>query len=139
MPRRHLGLALIGAWITIFSLTAVAASGLTIVQVTPNSQATVFADLASMPNGVCPGGIGLTTALGLLPHGDVIVGSLPDQSGKPQDAKAGCLLVLDSNGHLLRAIKGEPINGPWDLTTVSADNQATVFVTNVLTGRLKAA
>ncbi len=109
-------------------------SGTTIVEVSPSGQATTFADLTSIPSSVCPGGIGLTTALGLLPHGDVIVGSLPDQSGESKDAKAGCLLVLDSNGHLLRAISGSPINGPWDLATVSFGNFADVFVTNVLNG-----
>ncbi len=113
-------------------------TGTTIVEISPSGQATVFADLASIPNSVCPGGIGLTTALGLLPHGDVIVGSLPDQSGESKDAKAGCLLVLDSNGRLLRAIKGAPINGPWDLTTVSFGNLAEVFVTNVLNGTVQA-
>ena len=109
-------------------------TGTTIVEVSPSGQATTFADLASIPNSICPGGIGLTTALGLLPHGDVIVGSLPDQSGESKDAKAGCLLVLDSDGHLLRAISGPPINGPWDLTTVNFGNLADVFVTNVLNG-----
>ena len=113
-------------------------TGTTIDQITPSGHATVFADLASTAAADCPGGIGLTTALGLLPHGDVIVGSLPDQTGEPQDAMAGCLLILDSHGHLIRTFRGAPINGPWDLASISHDNEATVFVTNVLNGTVAA-
>lgn len=109
-------------------------TGTTIVEVSPQGQAQVFADLASTPKGMCPGGIGLTTALGVLRHGDVVVGSLPDKTGMPADAKRGCLLVLDSNGQLIRTIKGGPINGPWDMAVKDRGNKATLFVANVLNG-----
>src|SRR5271170_1971112 len=51
------------------------ATGNTIVQVTPAGKTSVFASIAALPAGqTCPGGIGLTTALGILPGGWVVVG-----------------------------------------------------------------
>src|SRR5215469_5659228 len=52
-------------------------TGTTIVQVSPGGQQTVFAHIrrSSLP-GPCPGGVGLTTALGILPGGWVVVGSM---------------------------------------------------------------
>jgi hypothetical protein len=53
-------------------------TGTTIVQVSPAGKTSVFASIAALPAGqTCPGGIGLTTALGILPGGWVVVGSLP--------------------------------------------------------------
>ena len=69
--------------------------------------------------GPCPGGIGLTTALTVLPGGWVVVGSLPTANGMAATAKAGCLLVLDNTGHVRETISGNGINGPWDMTSVS--------------------
>jgi hypothetical protein len=57
-------------------------TGNTIVQVNPAGQTSVFADISALPAGqACPGGIGLNTALGILPGGWVVVGSLPTASG----------------------------------------------------------
>ncbi len=110
-------------------------TGTTIVQMTPSGKLSVFAEIkpSSLP-GECPGGVGLTTALAILPQGFVVVGSLPTSNGKAESAKAGCLIVLDSSGHVVRTISGEPINGPWDMTAVSQGSNATLFVTNVLNG-----
>lgn len=59
----------------------------------------MFAQLkANELPGECPGGVGLTTALAVLPHGWVVVGSLPTTDGTAATAQAGCLIVLDSNG-----------------------------------------
>ncbi len=110
-------------------------TGTTIVQISPSGAVSLFAqiDPSSLP-GPCPGGVGLTTALAILPHGFVVVGSLPTSNGQAATAKAGCLIVLDSTGHVVQTISGPPINGPWDMTEVDQGNGATLFVTNVLNG-----
>jgi hypothetical protein len=114
-------------------------TGRTIVQITPGGQLSVFAKIN--PNhlpGPCPGGIGLTTALTVLPGGWVVAGSLPTRNGMAATAKAGCLLVLDSTGHVRETISGHGINGPWDMTSVSSGHLSQLFVTNVLNGTVAA-
>ncbi len=110
-------------------------TGTTLVQISPQGKLSVFAQIgASSLPGPCPGGVGLTTALAILPGGYVVVGSLPTTNGKAETAKAGCLIVLDSHGHVIRTIAGPPINGPWDLASVSFGPLTALFVTNVLNG-----
>jgi hypothetical protein len=90
-------------------------TGTTIVQVSPAGQTTLFADAAKLPAGMaCPGGIGLTTALGILPGGWVIVGSLPTtMSGAlPGLDPAGCLIVLNDQGTPVETITSKDIVGP---------------------------
>jgi hypothetical protein len=111
-------------------------TGTTIVQITPAGALSVFAKIkpSALP-GPCPGGVGLTTALAILPRGFVVVGSLPTANGEAGTAQAGCLIVLDSTGHVVQTISGGPINGPWDMTSVNQGNSgSTLFVTNVLNG-----
>lgn len=110
-------------------------TGSTIVQLTPEGSLSVFAqiDPKTLP-GSCPGGVGLTTALAILPRGFVVVGSLPTSDGSATTAQAGCLIVLDSSGHVVKTIAGAPINGPWDMTAVGSGVNSTLFVTNVLNG-----
>lgn len=110
-------------------------TGTTIVQVTPTGSLSLFAQInpATLP-GPCPGGVGLTTALAILPHGYVVVGSLPTTDGSAATAQAGCLIVLDKNGVVVETISGPPINGPWDMTSVDEGSGATLFVSNVLNG-----
>jgi hypothetical protein len=110
-------------------------TGTTIVQLTPKGKLSLFAQInpAALP-GACPGGVGLTTALAVLPQGFVVVGSLPTSNGMAATAKAGCLIVLDSSGHPVETISGPPINGPWDMTSTSSGPNTTLFVTNVLNG-----
>ncbi|HWY89473.1 MAG TPA: hypothetical protein VNY31_02275 [Solirubrobacteraceae bacterium] len=110
-------------------------TGTTIVQMTPSGGQSLFAQInpATLP-GPCPGGVGLTTALAILPRGYVVVGSLPTGNGMASTAQAGCLLVLDNTGHVVETISGPPINGPWDMTSVGDGANSTLFVTNVLNG-----
>jgi hypothetical protein len=110
-------------------------TGTTLVQVSPNGSLSLFAqiDPTTLP-GPCPGGVGLTTALAILPHGFVVVGSLPTANGQAATAQAGCLIVLDSSGHVVQTISGPPIDGPWDMTSINQGTDATLFVTNVLNG-----
>ena len=99
----------------------------------PAGTAHLFAtiDPAHLP-GPCPGGVGLTTALAALPSGYVVVGSLPTTDGMSDTAMAGCLLVLNSTGHVVETIAGGPIDGPWDMTAVTRGPITTLFVSNVL-------
>ena len=114
-------------------------TGTTIVQVSPGGSVSTFARISAkhLP-GACPGGIGLTTALSILPGGWVVVGSLPTTNGMSATAKAGCLLVLDRWGHVRETLSGYGINGPWDMTAISNGRFAQLFVTNVLNGTVAA-
>jgi hypothetical protein len=110
-------------------------TGTTIVQETPSGHLSLFAHInpSTLP-GPCPGGVGLTTALAILPNGYVVVGSLPTSNGMAATAQAGCLIVLNTTGHVVKTISGGPINGPWDLTAVSQGPFTALFVSNVLNG-----
>lgn len=113
-------------------------TGTTIVQIAPDGSLSVFATV--MPSDVpsCPGGVGLTTALAVLRSGWVVVGSLPTADGSAATAKAGCLIVLDSSGHVAQSIQGGPIDGPWDMTALDRGDSAVLFVSNVLNGTVAA-
>src|SRR5215470_4514627 len=114
-------------------------TGTTIVQISPGGQQTLFAQIdASKLPGPCPGGVGLTTALGILSGGWVVVGSLPTADGSGATAQAGCLLVINNKGQVAETIAGHGINGPWDMATVSAGSAAALFVSNVLNGTVAA-
>jgi len=112
-------------------------TGTTIVEISPAGGRTVFAHITRAKlTGRCPGGVGLTTALAVLPDGWVVVGSTPSKNGMATTAKAGCLIVLDSQGTVRETISGHGINGPWDLTALSAGSFSDLFVTNVLNGNV---
>jgi hypothetical protein len=110
-------------------------TGTTIVQISPSGKHTLFSTIStkSLP-GRCPGGVGLTTALNVLPGGYVVVGSLPTTNGKSATAKYGCLIVLDSHGKPVSTIAGPQIAGPWDMTAATKGDITNLFVSNVLNG-----
>ncbi|MEU9746594.1 hypothetical protein [Streptomyces niveus] len=110
-------------------------TGTTLVQISPKGETRLFAQInpKKLP-GPCPGGVGLTTALSILPGGWVVVGSLPTADGRSATAKAGCLIVLDKHGKVRETISGKGINGPWDMTAKSHGDKTELFVTNVLNG-----
>jgi hypothetical protein len=110
-------------------------TGRTIVQITPSGHRTTFATInpGKLP-GPCPGGVGLTTALTVLPLGWVIVGSTPSRNGTVATSGAGCLIVLNSRGQVKETFSGGGINGPWDSAVVITGQRAQLFVTNVLAG-----
>ncbi len=114
-------------------------TGTTIVDIAPDGTQRVFAQISGndLP-GACPGGVGLTTALSILPGGWVVVGSLPTSDGTSATTSAGCLIVLNSDGHVVETWSGGPINGPWDMTAVPTPFGAELFVTNVLNGTVAA-
>jgi hypothetical protein len=110
-------------------------TGTTIDQITTGGRRSLFADIkpGSLP-GACPGGVGLTTALSVVPGGYVIVGSLPTTNGKSATAKYGCLIVLNGTGRSVGTIAGPQIQGPWDMTAVTHGSTTTLFVSMVLNG-----
>jgi hypothetical protein len=114
-------------------------TGTTIVEISPRGHQSLFAQInAGHLPGACPGGVGLTTALTILRGGWVVVGSLPTKAGSPTSSKAGCLIVLDNQGHVVETFHGQGINGPWDMTSVDFGRVAELFVTNVLNGTVAA-
>jgi uncharacterized protein (TIGR03118 family) len=108
-------------------------TGTTIVRISPNGSESVFFQGPSTP-----GLLGLTTALGVLKSGFVIVGSVPatyDSMGNLLQVKQGSLLILDKDGNVLTTL-ADPnlLDGPWDLTIDDGGDKADVFVSNVLNG-----
>ncbi len=113
-------------------------TGTTIVELTPSGKRSLFATInAKKLPGACPGGVGLTTALSILPGGYVVVGSLPTTDGMSATAQYGCLIVLNSHGRPVETIAGNNIQGPWDMTSVTHGSTTTLFVSNVLNGGAK--
>jgi hypothetical protein len=112
-------------------------TGTTLVEVSPGGRARLFANVSALPAGqACPGGVGLTTALAILPGGWVVVGSLPTAAGGalPGLNPAGCLIVLNDRGTVAETITNHDIVGPWDLTVRADAATAEVFVSNALGG-----
>ena len=112
-------------------------TGSTIVQISPAGQRSLFATISLTARQRCPGGVGLTTALAVFRNGTVVVGSLPTSgpnAGTSAGEQAGCLIVLNSAGGVVRTISGGPINGPWDMTGAQVGDDAVLFVSNVLNG-----
>ena len=106
------------------SSSTVQGTGTTIVTVmpevvTPSMQASIF--FTSTP-------IGLTTALGVLQRGFVVVGNLPNP------LSAGSLQFIDRTGTLVPTTTSSLIDGPWDLTIDDDQDHPTVYVSNVHVG-----
>jgi hypothetical protein len=102
-------------------------TGTTIVRVTPSGQQSVF--FQGRP------GLGLTTALGVLSSGFVLVGNVPTTDGTSATVHQGSLLILDHNGRVVRTLTSAgKLDGPWDLTVHEVGPLAQVFISNVLSG-----
>ncbi len=109
-------------------------TGSTIVDIAPDGETSQFFQAASQ--------LGLTTALGILMRGFVIVGSLPSPTGActqmgdvEQGVEQGSLLILDREGNQVSQLSDAALlNGPWDLTVFDEGANATVFVSNALSG-----
>jgi hypothetical protein len=100
-------------------------TGTTIVRIAPDGKQSVFFQGSA--------GLGLTTALGVLKSGFVIVGNVPtDANGVAQQ---GSLLILDANGKVVATLSDSALlDGPWDLALNDHGGRAQVFVSNVLSG-----
>jgi hypothetical protein len=78
---------------------------------------------------------GLSTALGVLSGGFVLVGNAPTADGTFHNIKQGALQVIDRNGTLVNTFNDSVfLDTPWDLTINHNGTQAQVFVSNVKSG-----
>ena len=114
--------------------TPIQGAGTTIIKFTPVNGQVVASGSASVffPG---PKGLGLTTALGVLRRGFVIVGSVPTTMGTFATIQPGSLLVLDRNAHIVLTLtKKDLLDSPWDLTVQDEGDVAKVFVSNVVSG-----
>jgi hypothetical protein len=106
-------------------------TGTTIVKLTPNGLVALAGQATTFFQG--PTGLGLTTALGVLQRGFVLVGNVPTSGGVI--VPPGSLLFLDRNGNQVSPSPyTNQLNGPWDLTIDDEYDHALVFVSNVNTG-----
>jgi hypothetical protein len=101
-------------------------TGTTIVRVPANGSPTVFFQGNA--------GLGLSTALGTLQAGFVVVGNAPTADGTSATAQPGSLLVINNQGKLVETITDSTIQYPWDMALIDEGNRAIAFVTNALTG-----
>lgn len=111
-------------------------TGTTIVKVNSDASPTLFFQGQS--------GLGLTTALGVLKGGFVLVGNLPStdgsgtcnaESGPNQNVGQGGVLVINKNGEMVEQLTSASLlNGPWDMTVKDEGQRALVFVANALSG-----
>lgn len=107
-------------------------TGSTIVQFRSNGSGSTFFRGFNTPIGQ----LGLTTALGVLQQGFVLVGNLPTTTGVCATINgAGSLLVIDRNGRQISSLVSPTLlNGPWDLTIHDEGSRAQVYVSDVLSG-----
>lgn len=107
-------------------------SGTSIVQLRPSGPLAPPGSAATFFNSKLPG---LSTALGVLRGGYVLVGNVPTTDGTFATIGQGALQVIDRHGDWV-ATWTDPVylDGPWDLTIDDEDSEAHVFVSNVLNG-----
>src|SRR5271156_3495545 len=68
-----------------------------------------------------PAGVGLTTALGVLRSGFVLVGNVPTTDGTSATISQGSLIVLDKSGNQVADFTNPALlDGPWDLVVVDS-------------------
>ena|ERR1035438_192890 len=81
-------------------------------------------------------GLGLSTALGTLQDGFVVVGNALTTDGTSATAQPGSLLVINNQGKLIQKIANAWIQYPWDMALVDHGGEAIAFVANALNGTL---
>jgi hypothetical protein len=125
--------------------------GTTVIKFRPNNAAAPDSVAPGVPAGQAgnavtflqsPKQVGLSTALGVLKGGFVIVGNVP--SGPEANGmcsatpSSGALQVIDRHGTLIATLTdpvGDIFGSPWDLTIANdTGGTAQLFVSNVLTG-----
>jgi hypothetical protein len=116
--------------------------GTTIIQYTPSSSNDSVASPNTATQFFTSPQLGLSTALGVLKGGFVIVGNVPsgmEEGGMCSAAPSrGTLQVIDRHGTVVNTLTdsvGGFYDSPWDLTIAKDNgNTAQLFVSNVLTG-----
>jgi hypothetical protein len=120
-------------------MTNAQGTGTTIVRANAGADPSVFFTSA-LP--------GLSTALGVLEAGFVVVGNLPstgtgDQRGvctpgphgEERGVGQGALQIIDYRGKLVKTLTDRRLlDGPWDLTVQEEHGHSFVFVSNALSG-----
>jgi hypothetical protein len=105
-------------------------TGTTIVQVRPDGGTSTF----FIETFVAGQQGGLTTALGVLERGFVVVGQVPNSDGTATGRPtAGSLLFIDKSGTSV-TYTNPNLQGPWDLVIQDDFDHAKIFVSNVLNG-----
>jgi hypothetical protein len=113
-----------GTGTTIVQLTL---NGTVVPSVAPGSGGTAVTFFTSKPTG-------LTTALGVLQGGFVLVGNVPSD-GTFATISQGSLQIIDRHGKLIKVVNDNVfLDSPWDLTINDNGYQAQVFVSNVKSG-----
>jgi DNA-binding beta-propeller fold protein YncE len=106
--------------------------GTTIVQLTPRGPLAPPGTAVAFFTSSLPG---LSTALGVLRNGFVIVGNVPTTDGTIATIGKGALQVIDRHGHLVQTwTDPKLLDGPWDLAIDDHGDHALIFVSNVLNG-----
>ncbi|HEV7123756.1 MAG TPA: hypothetical protein VGN24_10115 [Rhodanobacter sp.] len=78
---------------------------------------------------------GLTTALGVLSRGFVVVGNVPTSDGTLNTISQGALQVVNGRGKLVATLSDSTyLDSPWDLTVNDQGDRAQIFVSNVVSG-----
>jgi hypothetical protein len=78
---------------------------------------------------------GLTTALGVLRAGFVVVGNVPTTDGTSGTIQQGALQIVDGSGNVVTRLADPTLlDSPWDLTINDQGSIAQIFVSNVLSG-----
>lgn len=103
-------------------------TGTSIVRIPAKGSPSVFF------RGTAP--LGLSTALGTLQSGFVVVGNLPTADGTAATAGPGSILVINNQGQQIQSFTGPAIQGPWDMALVDQGNKAYAFIANALTGTI---
>jgi hypothetical protein len=78
---------------------------------------------------------GLSTALGVLKGGFVLVGNVPTTDGTIDTVGQGAIQIIDRNGNVVQTwTDPADLDGPWDLAIDDHGSTAHIFVSNVLNG-----
>jgi DNA-binding beta-propeller fold protein YncE len=113
-------------------VTGVQGTGTTIVQLTPRGPLALPGTAVTFFTSSLPG---LSTALGVLSGGFVIVGNVSTTDGTFGTIGQGALQVIDRHGKLVRTWTDPTyLDGPWDLAVDDHGDHAHIFVSNVLNG-----
>lgn len=106
-------------------------NGTTIVSFSPRSAVAPPGTANTFFSSSLPG---LTTALGVLRGGFVVVGNVPTTGGA-FPVMQGALQVIDRNGNWVQTLTDATfLDGPWDLALDDHGSWAHIFVSNVANG-----
>lgn len=107
-------------------------TGASIVQFRPNGNLAPPGTAVTFFTSKLPG---LSTALGVLRAGYVLVGNVPTTDGTFATIGHGALQVINRYGvRVATWTDANLLDGPWDLAVDERDDEAHVFVSNVLNG-----